>query len=285
MKRIIMCAAAIALAALSAFASGVADGRFGVGIVRAEGPIVEKEIPISSFVAVDVSGIGSVRWTESATPKLVVRTNESVMKYLDCQTTNGALRLGFKPGVGISGLRVLEFELSGPAFGSLDLSGSSTFVALSPWVSPNINIDISGSGSVTADLDASRAAIDLSGSGALKLDGEVDDLRLDLSGSGSATVRDIGSERIALTISGGGGAVISGETERFDVHLSGSGAVSGKELKAKRVVASIAGSGKVEISATETLDADASGAGSVRYWGNPRVNARTSGASKILAGN
>jgi hypothetical protein len=285
MKRIIMCAAAIALAALSAFASGVADGRFGVGIVRAEGPIVEKEIPISSFVAVDVSGIGSVRWTESATPKLVVRTNESVLEYLDCQTTDGVLRLGFKSGVGISGLRVLEFELSGPAFSSLNLSGASDFVARSPWKATNIDIDISGSGSVAADLGASRASISLSGSGAMKLGGEVDDLRLDLTGSGSATVRAINSDHVSLTISGGGGVVISGETETFDVNLSGSGAVSGKELKAERVAASIAGSGKVEITVTETLDAEASGAGSVRYWGNPRVNARTSGASRILAGN
>jgi hypothetical protein len=35
----------------------------------------------------------------------------------------------------------------------------------------------------------------------------------------------------------------------------------------------------------ESLDANVSGSGSIRYWGNPAVSARTSGSAKILAGN
>ena len=246
MKRIIMYAAAFALAAGTAFASGVADGRYGVWThARAKGPIVEKEIYITPFDTVDVSGVGTVRWKAGATPKLIVRTSESLFEHLDCGTEGGRLKLGFRPGVSVSGLQVLEFELVSPAFRALNLSGASDFQAESQWETREIAIDISGSGSVTADLEARRAAVRLSGSGSIQLSGEVDDFGLDLSGSASVAARG---------------------------------------LEARNVKPTLSGAGKVEATATETLIVDASGSGSVRYWGTPVVTARTSGSADVRSG-
>lgn len=286
MKRIITFAAAIALAAGTAFASGVADGRIGVWThVRAKGPVVEKEIYVTSFDAVDVSGVGRVRWVAGSTPKLVVRTHESLFEYLDCGTSGGRLKLGFRPGVTVSDLRFLEFELTAPAFGTLDMSGAADFQALSPWEVRDLDISVSGSGSVTSEVAAQRARVRLSGSGSVKLSGEVDQISLDLSGSGIASVRDLGADRVSLVMSGGGETTLSGRTTEFDLDLSGSASVSARSLEARRVRAKLTGAGRVETTAMETLEVDASGAGSVRYWGQPTVTSRTSGSAQIRPGN
>ncbi len=285
MKRIITCAAAIALAAGTAFASGVADGRYGVWTpVRAKGPVIEKEIYVTSFDAVAVSGVGKVRWKAGPAPKLVVRTHESLFEHLDCGTDGGRLKLGFRPGVSVSGLQVLEFDLTSPAFGSLDLSGAADFQALSPWETDDLDIVVSGSGSVEAEVAAERARIRLSGSGTVRLAGDLDQLGMDLSGSGAATVRDLDADRVALVMSGGGEVTLAGKAEALELDLSGSAAVAAKGLEARRVKARLAGAGRVETTAADSLEVDASGAASVLYWGTPTVTARTSGSADIRPG-
>lgn len=93
---------------------------------------------------------------------------------------------------------------------------------------------------------------------------------LDASGACDIYAENISSDNFTLDLSGAGSIELNGRVEKFKVELSGASSLEAKNLKAKRVIISLSGAGSADIYASEYLDAEVSGVGSVTYYGNPR---------------
>lgn len=107
---------------------------------------------------------------------------------------------------------------------------------------------------------------------------------VDISGSGRLSAPGIGdSQRLTVVVSGSGQVSISGTADEVDVSVSGSGEFDGRRFETARATVSISGSGEVVVWATERLDAEVSGSGTVRYLGEPgRVATDVSGSGRII---
>jgi hypothetical protein len=109
---------------------------------------------------------------------------------------------------------------------------------------------------------------------------ELDDL--DVSGASNATVNNVKTESLKLESSGASRIEISGEARNLDVEVSGASKLDAENLKTERAKLESSGASKVSIFATETVDANASGASRIVYSGNPKsVKKDASGASSI----
>lgn len=110
-------------------------------------------------------------------------------------------------------------------------------------------------------------------------------VELELSGASDATVEGLHGERFELELSGASDSRISGKVGTFEIESSGASDLNARELQAEIVELELSGAGDVELFASERLDADVSGAGSVRYWGAPKqVNQDVSGAGSVEPG-
>lgn len=107
---------------------------------------------------------------------------------------------------------------------------------------------------------------------------------VDISGSGQLSAPGVGdSQRLTVDVSGSGQVSISGVADEVDVTVSGSGEFDGRQFETARATVSISGSGEVVVWATERLDAEVSGSGSVRYVGNPgQLSTDVSGSGSII---
>jgi len=123
---------------------------------------------------------------------------------------------------------------------------------------------ISGSGEVTGDTSFTG----------------LDDLDLIISGSGSIYL-DLESENLDVSISGSGDIDISGEVPVVDVTISGSGNVRAFDLESENVECLISGSGDTRLSVSEYLKVVISGSGSVIYRGTPAMEVRISGSGGV----
>jgi hypothetical protein len=104
--------------------------------------------------------------------------------------------------------------------------------------------------------------------------------------SGAANLHAVGLDAkvFSLNISGAGNADLQGGVDLLEVRLSGAGKIRAYDLAAKQVTLNLSGAGDAQVSATESLDATVSGAGSVRYRGHPaQVRQNVSGAGSIQA--
>ena len=74
---------------------------------------------------------------------------------------------------------------------------------------------------------------------------------------------------------------LKGSAGECSMDLSGASELNAFEFVVKNYEIDISGAGDANIHATEMLKASVSGAASIRYEGNPRVDSHTSGAGSV----
>ncbi|MBX2965571.1 MAG: DUF2807 domain-containing protein [Cyclobacteriaceae bacterium] len=165
---------------------------------------------------------------------------------------------------------------------ALSVSGSGTLEAITKIITGNLDLKVSGSGSLRADVDANNVDASVSGSGSVVLRGKCNNLESNISGSGDVEATVAIANTLDVSISGSGKLVASGSANTVKTTISGSGRVRAADLEANKCDVKIAGSGSVEINVKRELNANISGSGSVNYKGNPNhVNTNSSGSGKV----
>jgi hypothetical protein len=77
------------------------------------------------------------------------------------------------------------------------------------------------------------------------------------------------AKEIKTNISGTGDVTLTGTTQSLDAKISGTGNLKASNLEADKVTANVSGTGDAKVYATQSLNANVSGAGSIIYKGNP----------------
>ena len=103
--------------------------------------------------------------------------------------------------------------------------------------------------------------------------------RFNVSGSGSISA-DIEAETVLAEISGSGDILLRGKAENLKCSVSGSGGIQAFDLPAVNVDCTIAGSGFIEVNAQKMLAAKIAGSGSVLYRNTPEVRMNISGSGR-----
>lgn len=103
--------------------------------------------------------------------------------------------------------------------------------------------------------------------------------RLSVTGSGSISA-DIEAESVLAKISGSGNILLSGKAENLKCSVTGSGEIEAFELPAANADCNITGSGSIEVNAQKTLAAKITGSGSVLYRNTPEVRMNVSGSGR-----
>jgi Putative auto-transporter adhesin, head GIN domain len=104
-----------------------------------------------------------------------------------------------------------------------------------------------------------------------------------VSGSGSVTMSKIATAALSTNISGSGSVTASGTAEDQNLKISGSGRFQAEQLTSKTVKVDISGSGVASVRASDVLDIQMSGSGTVTYTGDPKqVTQQVSGSGKVI---
>lgn len=105
---------------------------------------------------------------------------------------------------------------------------------------------------------------------------------LDVSGASNAAVSGVKAKAFDLEASGASKINIDGEVEILVIEASGASKIDAENLKTQEAVADTSGASKIVVSPTVKLKADASGASTIYYTGEPEsIDKNSSGASSI----
>jgi hypothetical protein len=108
----------------------------------------------------------------------------------------------------------------------------------------------------------------------------------EVSGTGASNfdISGIGNGSLKLNGMGASRFKCAGETTRLTIDVSGASYVNARELHAKDAIVKTNGASSVSLFATETLDANVNGVGSVNYYGHPKlVNKEVHGMGSLNA--
>lgn len=240
---------------------------------------------VGNFTKISFRFPGKLYLKQGPTQKVELEGDQDVLKEVETDIEGSSLVIGregkwFKWDNDNAKITVY---VTMPNIEGVSVSGSGNVIGQSTIKTDDLDLNVSGSGSLTLDVDA-RGDIeaDVSGSGDIALKGNCESFNSDVSGSGRVVIQSTIKNRAEFGVSGSGRIEASGSAESVKTNISGSGKVLAADLETNRCEVRISGSGNVEINVKNELDANITGSGSVSYRGNPnKVNSHASGSGKV----
>lgn len=215
--------------------------------VEGTGPMTEKNSVIENFTAIEVGIPALVSIRQGETFSLRARGQANILDLIEYRVKDSKLSIEFNQPCVNSNFDSLSFFITLPILTAVEVSGSGKAILESGFQCENLSLDISGSGSINASLQASKKLQgNISGSGSLDLTGSAPEASFDISGSG--------------------------EIQAFNFQTNKSNI-------------SVSGSGSAEVNALENLSVDVSGSGDIFYKGSPKIDSSVSGSGEVKAAN
>ena len=224
---------------------GCSDALTGGDRVRGSGEMLVEARSIAEFERVVLAGEGGVLFGTGADGLVEVETDDNLLIHIRTDVSGDTLTISTDPGIDIDPTSGVTYRLGCPLISAVVLSGAGT-IDLAGCATPGqLEIDLPGAGTIIApDLDVSV-------------------LRASLPGAGTI--------------------VPSGRTDRLDVVLAGAGAFDGEDLRADAASVESLGVGMTTLWVVSDLYVSVTGAGSVRYYGEPEVRSTVTGVGAVEA--
>jgi hypothetical protein len=216
----------------------------GSAQLTGSGRTVTRDYDFSDFTRIEAGYAFEVDVQQGDSYSVEVTVDDNLEQYLDVTQDGDTVRLRLKPSVRFSLNRVtLRAGITLPTLEGLDLSGATRATVSGFESQENLDVQVSGASTLRGDITSGDARFGISGASTVTLDGAAGNLDLEASGASTANLEDFPVTDARVNANGASRAVVN---------------VSGE------------------------LNAEASGASSVRYTGDPAtVRADASGASSI----
>ncbi len=212
--------------------------------IKGSGDVITIKKDFADFTKVDLANTFDGTVTRDDNFSVVIKIDDNLEKYLNIKIVDNTLKI-YLDGDHNYRNETSEADITLPLLDGLSLSGASR-ADVSGFVSDHdLDINISGASRVSGTIVASDADFDISGASRLSLEGSGENVKVKASGASDVDLGDFIAEDVDISLSGASDGT---------VNLNG------------------------------ILDADASGASKLRYYGNPTMgDIETSGASTIKA--
>ena len=283
MKRLI-CAVIFSALCATSFAQGDGETNTKTGIVLANEHkiVVEARRSAMDFNEIEVSKAIRLVVEERTTGNIIVRAPQSVMPYVSLKVKDGTLRATLLSGVLVPRKSNVVAEVYVPYNGQINeiTTSSAARVIVKPTIScKELDLEASSASVIEVTASAEEVSIDASGASTIKAEVACDELDMDLSGASVATVTGhVQNGEIDLS----GASTLRAEkmrTATLDLECSGASKASAIGVQC---TAQASGASAINVECLQLLNASASGASSIVYSGNCRVNMiSNTGASSI----
>lgn len=216
----------------------------GIGqTVRGSGNVVEESRTVSGITGVELATLGNLTIDVGDTESLRIEAEDNLLEHLESEVSGGKLRIGTKDNVRLNATRPVNYYLTVKGLDMIVISSSGDIQA--------------------ADLEADQFSITISSSG---------DLVMGILNAGTLEV-DISSS--------GNLEVVGGQVQSQDVNISSSGNYSAPDLESAEAEVRLTSSGSATIWVHDSLKANLSSSGDLRYRGNPTVDATTTSSGEV----
>lgn len=210
--------------------------------IKGNGDVKTQQRSVTGFTGVETHGSIDLEVSQGDY-KVVVESDENIIPEIVTEVVNGRLLVHFKDGFSNFSYTSARVYITAPTLNALEVHGSGN-INSKGTISNNDKMEIlvSGSGDINADIHSPVVTSDTNGSGNITL---------------------------------------SGETREFSSSISGSGDVHAFDLKSETVKTSTHGSGNMEVNASVKLESGIFGSGDVDYKGSPQISSEVHGSGAL----
>lgn len=211
--------------------------------ITGNGNIRTEKRNVGGFNGVKASGSIDVEIKSGDAYSVSVEDDDNLLPYIVTDINDGILDVHYKNGISINSDHAKVY-VTAVSLDKVNVSGSGDITIEGVLKNTrNMDMEVSGSGSIKGELDAPAVNISAGGSGNIELTGRTRDMEGNVSGSGDLNCGKLQSENATIHVSGSGNAhvfasvhlsaTVSGSGDVFysgnptspEIHTSGSGSV------------------------------------------------------------
>lgn len=217
----------------------------GIGGTTIDGDknVVSKEIEVSAFNSLMVSGSFEIHLVPDVSNKLRIEADSNLLEHIQHRIDNNTLYINPEKDKRLKPSRKILLYVSAPLYKALSVSGDCDLLTESSLLGGEpLSIEASGASHIGMTVSLPRVAVEMSGSNELSLKGQAKEFVLNSSGSCKAECLELNTETSTIEMSG---------------------------------------AGEARVAVSHNLSVEASGAAEVYYKGDPEVKKDISGAGKV----
>jgi hypothetical protein len=245
-----------------------------------------KPYNVQGFSGIDASAVFSVEVVKSGAEYLKIETDFEMMKYIEVKVKNNVLYLGLNtdimPRVLKRNTPQIKAKIGMKTLEKINMSGASKIVVAPGFNSQVFNVELSGAsyGDIQ-DIEIVKSNIEVNGASKLKIGARGKDMKIEVSGASNAAAT-INLSKIDVEVSGAASANLSGTADFAKAEVSGASSLKADVLNVGTADLRASGASRAHIGKVKEISVYASGASSIRYYGNPVVRIKeVSGASSV----
>ena len=190
--------------------------------IHGSGHIQTEKRTVDRFDGVQASGSMDIEVTNGDNVSVEVEADDNALQYIVTEVEGGLLDVYFKPNMSFSNVHA-KIYVTAPGLKRLFVKGSGNITSKNGIQNnSSITTRISGSGDITATVNAPDVKAEISGSGNLSLQGRCKNFEGSISGSGDLKCSDLLSENVEVSIFGSGNAHVYASV-RLKASTTGSG--------------------------------------------------------------
>ncbi len=212
--------------------------------VKGNGDISSENRQVNRAERIHIDGSFDVEITQGDKASVKVEADENLLDYIQVEEDEGKLYIRMRDGLSFSTNNKITVYITTPLLSELSFSGSGKLIGKNKLTgSTRLALSLAGSGEVDIDVNAPEIDADISGSGSITIKGETKKQRINLGGSGDYRGYDLKSEDARVSIAGSGNVRLFADAE-LDVSIAGSGSVYYKG--SPNIIKNIVGSGDIK---------------------------------------
>ena len=177
---------------------------------------------LSAFEDIYIGGNFDVSLIPSDENSILIRGDENLLKYINVEIHNNSLNVNtihnLKSSKGIN-IIIKYTSISG-----IYSTGASKITHNNILKTQDIQVDLSGTGSIELDIEADNSTVTMTGAGLVKLKGKTSFLEANISGAGGLVASELIARDCDISLSGVGGAKIY-VTDKLEASISGVGGI------------------------------------------------------------
>jgi hypothetical protein len=220
------------------FSNGCVPAMIGI---HGTGPIVTQTIDMQEFNSINLSIDANVIITKDDAQSVVIEAQQNIINNIRTNVNNDTWDIHYERNVDFHENVTIYINMRN--IKRLSITGSGNISTEDEFDSENVDLEITGSGSIYFSGSAINTDSKITGSGDITLEGSSDYSRIVITGSGDYDAYDFTSNSLDVNITGSGDAMVK-VVNNLDVDISGSGSVFYKGNPSLNI--DISGSGTVK---------------------------------------
>jgi hypothetical protein len=223
---------------------------FGTQLASARLQDIKKENrKVDTFSSIVLAISGDLYLSQGDKNEVLIEADDDVLENIITEVQGNTLIIKFEKWYNYKGNKKINIYVTTKTIEELTLTGSGQIINKTPINAPELELVITGSGSILLDnLNTKDVKTMISGSGNIKIKSDV-------------------------------------KANSFESVITGSGDIDVSLISFEKADLTITGSGSIMAKVLDELDATITGSGKIKYLGKPIIDANITGSGKIINGN